>query len=116
MRSPTRRRCSVSKDMLSPSSRSFGKSKLLKSPGDNSFIRIEEVDPTDMTVKIEEAPLTIPKFNHASKAKIPKINLKGVVGPNKAKPSSEKSPTISKISQKKQVNAKGIFHSPFRCC
>ncbi len=104
-RSPTRR-CSVSKELRSPT-RSFGKSKLLKSPGDNTFIRIEEVDPTDVTVKIEEAPLTIPKFNHASKGKLPKINLKGIIGPNKGKTSSEKSPTTSKVPQKKQPNNKG---------
>lgn len=102
-RSPTRR-CSVSKEIRSPP-HSFGKSKLLKSPGNNSFIRIEEVDPTDINVKIEEVPLTIPKFNHeASKAKLPKIfNAKT------GKASTEKSTVNAKVIQKKQVINKGTF-------
>eukprot|EP00794_Sanderia_malayensis_P005848 gene5848-6547_t len=112
--SPTRR-CSVSRDLRSPT-RTFGKSKLLKSPSDNAFIRIEEVDPTDMNVKIEEVPLTIPRFNHAAKGKLPKINLKGIIGSNKGKLNVESSPTASKAPQKKQSNNKDKEYDPERHC
>ena len=95
----------MTKEILSPS-HTFGKSKLLKSPGDNSFIRIEEVDPTDINVKIEEVPLTIPNFNHAAKGKIPKINLKNVIG-NKAKVGSEKQTSTWKGQHKKPIINKG---------
>lgn len=55
---------------------SYSKSKVLKS-NNKSFIRIEEVDPNDSNVKIEEVPLTIPQFNSlAAKVKLPKINIK----------------------------------------
>ena len=109
-RSPSRR-CSVSKDILSPSY-TFGKSKLLKSPGDNSFIRIEEVDPTDINVKIEEVPLTIPKFNHSVKGKLAKVPGKNMIT-SKGKSGGERQTGNSKIAQKKQVVTKGkVIH----CC
>ena len=103
-RSPSRR-CSVSKDIRSPTY-NFGKSKLLKSPGDNSFIRIEEVDPTDINVKIEEVPLTIPKINHNSKGKLAKAHGKNMI-PSKGKSVAERQAGNLKIAQKKQVVNKG---------
>ena len=105
-RSPSRR-CSVSKDILSPSY-AFGKSKLLKSPGDNSFIRIEEVDPTDINVKIEEVPLTIPKFNHSAKGKLAKGHGKNMVT-NKGKSGVDRPTGNAKLAQKKQAVIKGTF-------
>ena len=101
LRSPTRR-CPVTKPSFT-SPTAYGKSKLLKSPGDNSFIRIEEVDPTDMNVKIEEAPLNIPKFNHASKAKLPKINLKGLMSNSKQKNAARESTTPPPKQPSKRV-------------
>ena len=42
-----------------------------------SFIRIEEVNPNELNVKIEEVPLTIPQFNNTvNKGKLPRINIK----------------------------------------
>lgn len=106
-RSPSRR-CSVSNEILSPS-HSFGKSKLLKSPGDNSFIRIEEVDPTDINVKIEEVPLTIPKFNHTAKGKLAKTHGKNIMNSGKGKNGGEKQTGNLKLLQKKQILNKGIL-------
>ena len=91
--------------MLSPSYE-FGKSKLLKSPGDNSFIRIEEVDPTDINVKIEEVPLTIPKFNHNAKGKVGKVHGKNAIS-SKGKPVIDKQVGNSKVALKKQIVNKG---------
>jgi len=54
-------------------------SKVLKSGNHNkNFIRIEEIDPNEANVKIEEVPITIPQFEKKLKLKVSKFEINKV--------------------------------------
>ena len=67
-------------------------SKVHKSGSHNkNFIRIEEVDPNEANVKIEEVPITIPQFEKkSSKLKVSKLEI--------AKISLEKQSNTDRVS------------------
>lgn len=87
---------------------SFSRSKIVKtgSSGKN-FIRIEEVDPHEANVKIEEVPLTIPQFENAkSKVKISKLNIKKLVEKHSSGDKLHISPTC--VSPQVSIQVKGV--------
>lgn len=49
---------------------------LLDANSGKIFIRIEEVNPSELNVKIEEVPLTIPQFNPINNGKLSRISIK----------------------------------------
>ena len=86
----------------------FIKPVKLLNKSSKTCIRIEEINPNEENVKIEEVPLTIPHFkNPADKLKLPKITFKKCEASKSKLISPVTSPCIS-LKTKKSVHIKGL--------